>query len=62
MLLKKKAHNLFSKSIKLALKHVKGTVTAKKEETKVEKEVPEEVVKPKKPTRVKKDNSEEGLA
>ena len=52
MFLKKKAHNLFAKSIKLALKNVRGSVTYvepdKKEESAEElSDVTDETSKPK---------------
>ena len=64
MFLKKKAHNLFSKSIKLALKGVKGSVTAtgvaksEGEPAQVEESVAEDVFKPKKTAKAKKANAD----
>ena len=65
MFLKKKAHNLFSKSIKLALKGVKGSVTAtevaknENEPAQVETTVAEDVSKPKKTVKTRKVNADE---
>lgn len=64
MFLKKKAHNLFAKSIKLALKNVRGSVTyvepEKKEEPAEEAhDVTEETVKPKKVNKSRKNVNED---
>ena len=63
MFLKKKAHNLFSKSIKLELKGVKGSVkftpTASAEVESVDETVTEDAVKVKKGSKSKKTTSEE---
>ncbi len=62
MFLKKKAHNLFGKSIKLALRNVRGSVTyveSEKEEPIEEiHDIIEETVKPKKVSKPKKDINE----
>lgn len=64
MFLKKKAHNLFAKSVKMALKNVRGSVTyveAEKTEEPAEEEheVAEEVIKSKKTSKGKKAINEE---
>ena len=63
MFLKKKAHNLFGKSIKLALRNVRGSVTyvepEKEEPIEEIHDVIEEIVKPKKVSKSKKNINEE---